>query len=224
MCARYTLTTKLEILQERFGFYTDESDIAPRFNLAPSQDAPVVIEREKRSLQMLRWGLVPYWAKDPKIGYKMINARGETIHEKPSFKTPLKIKRCLVLADGFYEWNKTEDGNKVPLRFVLKMGGPFAFAGLWDYWKNPDGADIISFTIITTGANEIMKPIHDRMPVILRSGEEDVWLDPNLNDEQKLLPLLKPYPSDEMRFYEVSTLVNSPQNDVPKCIEPLEKQ
>ena len=170
---------------------------------------------------MMRWGLVPFWAKEASIGYKMINAKGETITEKPSFRKPFKEKRCLVLGDGFYEWNKPDKKNKIPFRFVLKSRDPFAFAGLWDAWKTPEGEMLLSFTIITTTANELMEPIHDRMPVILHEKDEGMWLDPQLNDSEKLSTLLKPYPSNEMGAYKVSTIVNSPKNDTPKCIEPI---
>ncbi len=151
----------------------------------------------------------------------MINARAETLTQKPSFKNSFKERRCLVLADGFYEWRKTEKKNiKIPMRFVLKSQEPFAFAGLWDAWQKPDGDMLLSFTIITTEANDLMQPIHDRMPVILREKDEDIWLDPDLKDVKKLIPLLTPYPSDMMEGYEVSTLVNSPKNDSPECIKP----
>jgi len=221
MCGRYTQTTDLETLQGRFGFVASGVTLEPRYNIAPTQEAPVVVREDTRILKMMKWGLVPYWAKDESIGYKMINARAETLTQKPSFKKPFKERRCLVLADGFYEWRKTEKkGFKVPMRFVLKGREPFSFAGLWDVWQKPDGEKLLSFTIITTEANDLMRPIHDRMPVILPKEDEDLWLDPDLKDVNKLVPLLTPYPSDTMDFYEVSTLVNSPENDIPECIEP----
>ena len=170
---------------------------------------------------MMRWGLVPFWAKEPSIGYKMINAKSETLTEKPSFRKPFKEKRCLVLADGFYEWEKTDKKNKVPYRFVLKNRQPFAFAGLWDVWKTPEGDTLLSFTIITTRANELMERIHDRMPVILNEKDEAKWLDPEFKDTDKLSSLLQPYPSEQMVAYKVSTIVNSPKNDTPSCIEPV---
>ena len=170
---------------------------------------------------MMRWGLVPFWAKEASIGYKMINAKSETLAEKPSFRKPFKEKRCLVLADGFYEWEKTDKKNKVPYRFVLKNRQPFAFAGLWDVWKTPEGDTLLSFTIITTRANELMERIHDRMPVILNEKDEAKWLDPEFKDTDKLSSLLQPYPSEQMVAYKVSTIVNSPKNDTPSCIEPV---
>jgi putative SOS response-associated peptidase YedK len=220
MCGRYTLTTKLEILQNRFGFAAGGITLELRYNIAPGQEAPIVVREDTKTLRMMRWGLVPYWAKEDSIGYKMINARAETLTQKPSFKNSFKGRRCLVLADGFYEWRKTEKKSvKIPMRFVLKSREPFAFAGLWDAWQKPDGDILLSFTIITTEANDLMRSIHDRMPVILREKDEGMWLDPDLKDVKKLIPLLTPYPSDMMEGYEVSTLVNSPKNDTPECIE-----
>src|SRR3990170_4558902 len=226
MCGRMTLTTDKDDLQSRFG-YTDDSRVLfkPRYNIAPSQDSPVVtVKEDNRVLIMMRWGLIPFWAKEASIGYKMINAKSETIAEKPSFRKPFKEKRCLVLADGFYEWTKTDKKNKVPFRFVLKTKKPFAFAGLWDAWKSPEGEILLSFTIITTTANELMEPIHDRMPVILHEKDESLWLDPEFKDTNKLAALLKPFPSDMMEAYRVSTIVNSPKNDSPDCIRPVLSQ
>ena len=218
-----TLTTDKDDLQSRFG-YTDDSRVLfkPRYNIAPSQESPVVtVKEDNRVLIMMRWGLIPFWAKEASIGYKMINAKAETVHEKPSFRKSFKDKRCLVLADGFYEWTKTDKKNKIPFRFVLKTKEPFAFAGLWDAWKTPEGEMLLTFTIITTNANELMEPIHDRMPVILHEKDEALWLDPEFKDANKLTALLKPFPSDKMEAYRVSTIVNSPKNDTPKCIEPV---
>ncbi len=223
MCGRYTQTIDIEKLQLRFGFefFMEEIDSIPRYNIAPTQLAPVVVHNEIRLLKMFRWGLVPYWAKDMKIGSKLINARAETITEKPSFKKPFKNKRCLVVTDGFYEWKKSADKKtKSPYRFTLISQEPFAFAGLWDSWKSPEGDEIESFTIITTSANELMLPIHHRMPVILNQKDEEKWIDPNYKDTDKLIALLKPYDSDLMSAYPVSTIVNSPNNDSAECIEP----
>lgn len=181
-----------------------------------------MIWEEIRLCRLIRWGLVPHWAKEEAIGYKMINARAETIAEKPSYRKSFERRRCLVLADGFYEWQKV-DGlkQKIPMRIMLKNKEPFAFAGLWDVWKKPDGGELRSFTIITTEPNDFMKAIHNRMPVILRQKDEEMWLDPDLKDTSKLLPLLVPFASKEMDAYEVSTIVNSPQNDDPQCIAPV---
>jgi putative SOS response-associated peptidase YedK len=226
MCGRFTQYNEEDEFEDRFNFSNPAGiPFKKRFNIAPSQNVPVVVvEEDNRLLKLMRWGLVPFWAKEPSIGYKMINARAETITEKASFKNPLKKKRCLVLASGFYEWIKTQKkSTKTPLYFRLKSKEPFAFAGLWDEWKQPDSDKLLSFTIITTGPNELMKPIHDRMPIILHQKDENMWLDPELTDFDKLLPLLRPYPSDQMEAYEVSSIVNSPKNDIPECIKPVEQ-
>ena len=225
MCGRITLSTDKDDLQSRWGFIDPSGvldSIKPRYNIAPSQKSPVLtVNEDRRVLNMMRWGLIPFWAKEASIGYKMINAKSETLAEKPSFRKPFKEKRCLVLADGFYEWEKTDKKNKVPYRFVLKNRQPFAFAGLWDVWKTPEGDTLLSFTIITTRANELMERIHDRMPVILNEKDEAKWLDPEFKDTDKLSSLLQPYPSEQMVAYKVSTIVNSPKNDTPSCIEPV---
>ena len=190
MCGRITLSTDKDDLQSRWGFIDPSGVldlIKPRYNIAPSQNSPtLVVKEDRRVLVMMRWGLVPFWAKEASIGYKMINAKSETLTEKPSFRKPFKEKRCLVLADGFYEWEKTDKKNKVPYRFVLKNRQPFAFAGLWDVWKTPEGDTLLSFTIITTRANELMERIHDRMPVILNEKDEAKWLDPEFKDTSSL--------------------------------------
>ena len=225
MCGRITLSTDKDDLQSRWGFIDPSGVldlIKPRYNIAPSQNSPtLVVKEDRRVLVMMRWGLVPFWAKEASIGYKIINAKSETLTEKPSFRKPFKEKHCLVLADGFYEWEKTDKKNKVPYRFILKNRQPFAFAGLWDVWKTPEGDTLLSFTIITTRANELMERIHDRMPVILNEKDEAKWLDPEFKDTDKLSSLLQPYPSEQMVAYKVSTIVNSPKNDTPSCIEPV---
>ncbi len=192
--------------------------LKPRFNIAPSQLHPViVIEDDHRVLKMMKWGLVPSWAKDEKIGYKMINARSEGIETKPSFRAAFKRHRCLVPTTGFYEWKKVDANTKQPYFIRLKSGGPFSFAGLWEVW-GPDKLE--TFTIITTENNELIEPIHTRMPVILHEKDEAVWLDPELRNVDQLKELLKPYPSNEMEMYEVSTIVNSPKNESPDCMKP----
>lgn len=219
MCGRFVKTTDKDDLQSRFGFEDPVGVLLePRYNIAPTQLHPVVIvQDDKRVLRMMKWGLVPHWAKEPGIGYKMINARAEGIEEKPSFRTPFRKRRCLVIANGFYEWKKLDPKTKVPYLIRLRSGKPFAFAGLWEKWdKGPEPLE--TFTIITTENNELIEPIHNRMPVILHEKDESLWLDPELKDPEKLIPLLKPYPSEEMELYEVSTIVNSPRNDVPECI------
>ena len=169
----------------------------------------------------MRWGLIPFWAKDAKIGYRMINARGETVAEKPSFRTALRKRRCLILADGFYEWQKLGGKQKRPMRITLKSGEPFAFAGLWETWKNPEGETVKSCTIITTSANDYLRPIHDRMPVILPPEMESFWLDKEIDDPIALTSAIAPYPDDEMEAFEVSPLVNNTRNKVPEVMSPV---
>lgn len=194
--------------------------MAPRYNIAPTQEAAVVRRSgDARSLSLLRWGLVPFWAKDPGIGNRMINARSETVGEKPSFRTSFRRKRCLVAASGFYEWQRTE-GRKQPWHFRMRGGGPFAMAGLWDSWDKGEGL-LETFTILTTEPNELVARAHQRMPVVLRPADHRLWLDPSVEDTERLGELLVPYPADEMEGFPVSTLVNSPANDSPSCIEPL---
>ncbi|MEQ9617746.1 MAG: SOS response-associated peptidase [Deltaproteobacteria bacterium] len=220
MCGRFVRSTDKDDLQSRFGF-TDPQGVLlePRYNIAPSQMHPVVIvEDDQRVLKLTRWSLVPFWAKNTNIGYKMINAKAEGIENKNSFKNPLRKRRCLVLADGFYEWKKTDKKSKIPYFIRLSSGEPFAFAGLWDIWTKGE-EPLTTFTIITTDNNELLKPIHNQMPVILHQKDEGTWLDPELKDPEKLKPLLKPYPSKEMEMYEVSTIVNSPKNDIPECVK-----
>ena len=224
MCGRFTIAEDVELLQERFEFENTQIDFKPRYNLAPGQEAPVVVMEDTRCLEMMRWGLVPFWAKEISTGYKMINARAETLAQKPSFSRSFKEKRCLVLADGFFEWKKVEGSNsKIPMRLVLKDREPFAFAGLWDEWQPPDGDELRSFTIITTEANDIIRPIHERMPVILRKEDEVKWLDPDIKDPEKLSKLLISYPSGMMYAHEVSSRINSPKNDSPECIREISR-
>ncbi len=221
MCGRFTVTVGIEALRKRFGFEQPEFELLPRFNLAPSQDAPVVLAREgKRSLSLFRWGLIPSWAKDAKIGGQMINARCETVAEKPSFRASFAKRRCLVLADGFYEWKQVAPNLKWPMRIVLKSREPFAFAGLWDEWRSPEGKPVRTFTILTTAASESMKELHDRVPVILNREYEPLWLDPKA-DAKSLGNALIPPADDALEVYSVSPLVNSPKADVPACIDPM---
>ncbi|WP_027410007.1 SOS response-associated peptidase [Anoxybacteroides tepidamans] len=219
MCGRFSLTADVRQLQALFHFVLSEP-IPPRFNIAPSQAVLTVVEENgERIGKMMKWGLVPSWASDPKIGWKMINARAETVDEKASFRQALKRRRCLILADGFYEWKKIET-KKIPYRFTLRNGEPFAFAGLWEKWDKQE-KPLYTCTIITTAANELVGQIHDRMPVILPPDEQEAWLDPELEDTDYVKSLLRPYSASEMNMYEVSTIVNSPKNDVSACIEPL---
>ncbi len=218
MCGRYTLKTPVEALAKRFEV-KDVSSVVPSYNIAPTQEvASVLSENGVRALEMLHWGLIPSWADDPEIGSRMINARAETVPEKPSFRRAFRSRRCLILADGFYEWRKT-GGGKQPHYIRLEDGSPFAFAGLWESWKN--GREIRSCAIITTEANEIVGEIHDRMPVILHPEDYDLWLDPDFDEKDPLTTLLKPYPASEMEAYPVSRYVNSPSNDDPGCVQPV---
>ncbi|RMH21606.1 MAG: SOS response-associated peptidase [Acidobacteria bacterium] len=219
MCGRYTLTDPDELVEALDAEVKGE--LRPRFNVAPTQEAPAVRVRRDtggRVVMPLRWGLIPFWAKDAAIGNRMINARAETVAEKPAFRTSLRRKRCGVLADGFYEWRK-EDGGKQPYFIHLKGRRPFLMAGLWDRWeKGPEGP-IDSFTIITTDANERLRELHHRMPVILPEDAWATWLDPELDEAAELIPLLRPCAPGDVDFYPVSRMVNRPQNDVPACVE-----
>ena len=223
MCGRFAQRKPIQDILERFNILDPEEVLfEPRYNIAPTQYSPVVIiENDQRILRLMKWGLVPFWSKDSKTGYKMINARSETLAQKTSFKRLLPSRRCLIVTDGFYEWAKLAKG-KAPMRFLLKGGEPFAFAGLWDRWKKPDGNELRTYTIITTQANELLKPVHDRMPVILNREAEEKWLDPEWKDSQKLGELLKPFAADQMESYYVSPMVNSPKNDLIQCIQPVD--
>ena len=219
MCGRYTLTSPIEVLVEEFGLSGLLPELRPSYNVAPGQGVAAVLdEGDGRRLELLKWGLVPSWAKDPAIGNRMINARSETAAEKPSFKRAMKQRRCLIVADGFYEWRKT-GGVKQPYHAKMQDGKPFAFAGLWEDWER-DGEAIRSCTILTTEANGLMREVHERMPVILPPESYATWLDPETRDPAPLLPLLIPYPSGAMETYPVSHAVNSPSNDGPVCVEP----
>lgn len=226
MCGRFTLRSDPETLTETFpGFTTPAVDeMSPRYNIAPSQGVAVVANNGENRVEFFQWGLVPSWAKDPKIGNRMINARAETLAEKPSFRTPYKRRRCLVLTDGFYEW-KAEPGSKSKTPFYIRLRSekPFAFAGLWEAWSpNIDDDPLLSCTIITTSPNALMETIHRRMPVILEPDAYNLWLDPSDQPPKQLDGLLKPYPADEMEAYPVSRLVNRPSNDSPDCIAPAD--
>lgn len=216
MCGRYTETAGAAALARRFGIAETSLELAPRYNLAPSQQAPVVAGAP-RALAMMRWGLVPRWAKEPKIGYKMINARAEGLASSPAFREAYRARRCLVPADGFYEWHG-EKGAKVPLRYTLKDGGLFAFAGLWESRRDPAGKELRTFTIVTTASNELIRPMHDRMPVILGREAEDIWLDPSVREPARLAPLLRPFPSDAMAVRQASPAVNSARIDEPELL------
>jgi putative SOS response-associated peptidase YedK len=191
----------------------------PRYNLAPTQLMPVVINDGQRVLDAYRWGLIPSWAKEAAIGNKLINARCETVSEKPSFRSAFKRRRCLVLVDGWYEWKQTTKP-KTPFFFHRKDRKPLALAGLWEEWTAPDTGEVVrTCALITTGPNALMEPIHDRMPVILPQGAQELWLRPEALEASVLQPLLVPFVEDALTAYEVARVVNSPSNDVPACVE-----
>ncbi|OGO40266.1 MAG: hypothetical protein A2Z04_09340 [Chloroflexi bacterium RBG_16_57_9] len=221
MCGRFTLTVDTTELGETFTQLNLPADLTPRYNIAPSQAIAVVTNSGQNRVEFFRWGLIPSWAKDPSIGNRMINARAESLSEKPAFRAAYKRRRCLILADGFYEWRK-EPGRKTktPMYVRLSSGKPFAFAGLWEAWRTPDESTLLSCTIITTTPNSLVEQIHNRMPVILDPQAYDLWLDPADQDPKVLAEWLKPYPAGQMTAYAVSTVVNNPAIDVPECIVP----
>jgi len=221
MCGRFTNHTPAKIYAQIFSATLDGIETPPRFNIAPSDNvlACRVVADGERKLVTLKWGLVPFWAKEPKIGYKMINARAETVATKPAFRAAFRHRRCLICADGFYEWKPTKQG-KQPYHIRLIGGQPFAFAGLWEHWEREDQT-IESCTVIVTDANELVNPIHDRMPVILSPDNYDRWLDPTNTDISELQQLLRPFPADEMESYPVSKAVNRAGQDDPRMIEPI---
>ena len=214
MCGRYSFILEDEMIKERFGVTVRSAIYKARYNCAPTQDLAVISNEKPGELSLYRWGLIPFWAKEASIGNKMINAKSETILEKPSFKAPFKSRRCLVLADGFFEWKK--DPVKTPYRITRKDGSAFAMAGIWDQWTSPDGEIIHSFSILTTGPNTLMEKIHNRMPVILDREGEKRWIG-NENPE-KLLELLRPCNPSLLTAFPVSTKVNSPRNDTPEIL------
>lgn len=224
MCGRFSRKEQLAQIVSRFRALNvlDDGPFAnlPRYNIAPSHIAPVVVsDGDAPTIRALQWGLVPAWETRARVG-QMINARAETLTEKPSFRRLLFTRRCVVPANGFYEWAK-EGRTRIPMHFRLRSGEMFGFAGLWDRWTPAKGLPLETFTILTTASNELLAPIHNRMPVILRREDEDRWLDPVLSDQARLVPILRPYPADEMEGYEVSRAVNSPLNDGPECVRPV---
>lgn len=222
MCGRYTLTKPGKTLQAHFAFMEPKFGHKERYNIAPTQEAPVVIRQEsKLELHSLRWGLVPAWAKDETLGSRMINARAETIQEKPSFKEPFKTKRCLVPADGFIEWENTKGGKK-PHYFTLQNNALFAFAGIWSEWKK-NGGWLRTFSIITTDCNALVHPIHHRMPVLLAPENYNTWLDTS-TETATLKSLLTPFPADSMERIAISKEINSAKNDRAECLQPAGKE
>ena len=221
MCGRFTLHHPADEVVERFAVDQAGMDLAPRYNIAPSQPVAVVLQRDTRVLEAFKWGLVPSWAKDPKIGNRMINARGETLGEKPAYRNALKRRRCLIPASGFYEWKKAGD-QRLPTYIHRRDTRLLALAGLWEEWHPPEGDPLHSCTIITTSANEFMAGIHHRMPVIFHPEQEAAWLDPELQEVDDLVALLQPDPDPDLEAHPVSRQVNRPGFDDPACIQPVE--
>jgi putative SOS response-associated peptidase YedK len=224
MCGRFTLIADPDLIQTTFLLDSVPQDMAPRFNIAPTQPVLVRTNEGERRAEWMRWGLIPPWAKDASLGNKLINARADTLAEKPSFRNAFRKRRCLIFADGFYEWQKV-GSDKRPIYIRLDDGEPFAMAGLWEVWKIPlTGEWVRSCTIVTTGANAFMSEYHHRMPVILDPMARDAWLSPEDLPPEALMPYLEPYfDNDAMSAYEVSRLVNNPANEVPECIVPVEQ-
>ncbi|HHV65098.1 MAG TPA: SOS response-associated peptidase [Peptococcaceae bacterium] len=222
MCGRFVLTLTIQEVAEILNVI-GEIDWTPKYNIAPKQEIPAVASDGQNRLELFQWGLIPYWANKQTNWSGMINARAETIDIKPSFKHWLSRQRCLIPANGFYEWKKV-GRSKIPYFFKLNNRKLFCFAGIWDAWKSPEGKIFKTCAIITTVANEIMSPIHNRMPVILEQEQEGIWLNPSMTDFLELKSLLNPYPAELMNAYQVSTYVNSIYNDTSKCIEPVMEQ
>lgn len=225
MCGRFTLRATASVIAEQFALF-EVPPFTARFNIAPTQPAPVIRlqpdqAEPRRELVWLRWGLVPSWAKDPTLGSRLINARADTVAEKPAFRTALRRRRCLVAADGFYEWCPA-GRTKQPHFIHLCDDRPFGFAGLWEEWEGPDHSLLETCTLLTTESNELIRPLHDRMPVILPPDAYPVWLDRTIEDPRQLASLLVPYPSQGMEAYPVGSFVNSPRHDSPQCIDRIE--
>ena len=219
MCGRYTLTVEFPILIQTFPQFSFSEIHSPRYNIAPTQLVLAVANDGKYQANNFRWGLIPHWAKDSSIGNRMINARSETLAEKTSFKMPYRKQRCLILTDGFYEWVKNDNGEKIPFHVHLASKKPFTFAGLWERWLSPtEDTEIKTCTIINTAANKFMSGFHHRMPAIIKSENHDHWLSPRVYQPSDLTNLLTPYPDDDLVAYPVSKWVNSSKNDGPNCI------
>jgi len=218
MCGRFVRYSSIHDIVKEFNAKGPEFDLPPGYNIAPSHEVAIVMNDGKKRLTLCKWGFVPSWAKDPAIGNRMINARAESVADKPGFRHAFKSARVLIPADGFYEW-KHEGKTKTPLYIYLKKGKPFGLAGLMSLWTSPEGMKVCTCTIITTEANKLLGPIHDRMPVIIHKADEDLWLDPANQDKDILMSLLKPYEAEEMDYYGVSTRVNSPSHNAPDCIK-----
>ncbi len=225
MCGRFTLAKPAQSIAELF-LTLEFEDIEPRYNIAPTQPVLTVLndpESRRRAPRLMHWGLIPFWAKDVKIAYKLINARSETAAEKPSFRAAFKYRRCLIPCDGFYEWKKLDERRKQPYYIQAHGGGLFAIAGLWEHWSGPGGEEIDSCTLLTTDANQTMAPVHDRMPVILNRDDFAMWLDPDVHEKGPLQALCKPAPDDLLTMRPVSAYVSRAGNEGPRCIEPLKE-
>jgi putative SOS response-associated peptidase YedK len=221
MCGRFALTAPASTITEIFQVDV-LPEVLPRYNVAPSQSvAAVVQDGGLRQMRTFRWGLIPSWAKDAKIAYQTINARGETVDTKPAFRSAFKRRRCLILADGFYEWKRLSKTEKVPHLIQVTGGRPFAMAGLWERWVSPEGDEVFSASIVTTGPNALMAPIHDRMPVILDAASWDTWLDPDNHDVASLRELLVPFDAERMQERTVSSEVNNARHEGPSVQEPF---
>ena len=221
MCGRFTLTADAKAIQKAFDLDNISGELQPRYNIAPSQPVAIITNQNPNELTYVKWGLVPSWSKDPAIGNKMINARSETAAEKPSFRSAFKRRRCLIPADGFFEWT-TRDKKKVPMYIHLEDNAVFGFAGLWEVWQSPDGSELQTCTILTAEPNDLIRQYHHRMAVILEPDTYDTWLSPDELPTDALMPLMTAYPQEKMRVYEVSTDVNRPINDNPSVIEPYQ--
>jgi putative SOS response-associated peptidase YedK len=218
MCGRYTQRADAKKLAEAFGV-AEVPAVEPRYNIAPTQQILGVYESaDGRQMRFYKWGLVPSWAKDASMGSRLINARSETVAEKPAFRDAFKKRRCIIPADGFYEWQKTE-GRKQPFFFCLRDESPFGFAGLWERWEGDGGQVINSCTILTTEANEVLRPVHERMPVILHRDDYELWLDADVRKLDLVREVLRPYPAEEMKSYPVSPSINSPRSQGAELIE-----
>ncbi len=222
MCGRFSLGASATTLVAQFALFEAPS-WTPRYNIAPTQEVLVVVRdptNAQRQARLYRWGLIPSWAKDPAIGNQLINAKAETAATKPAFRSAFRKRRCLILADGFFEWKK-ENRHKQPYYIRLEDGRPFAFAGLWEHWEGPEGKAIDSCTILTATPNDLLRPLHHRMAVIMGPEDYDLWLDPAIQEAERLQPLLRSYPAEAMTAYPVSTRVNNPANDSPDLVESL---
>lgn len=224
MCGRYRLSRRKQAIEEYFGSVSGDEDWTPRYNIAPTQAVPVIRQSPKepiRELSLMKWGLIPHWAKDSSIAASTINAKSETVATKPAFRDPFRLRRCLIPADGFYEWKRTGT-SKQPLCFEVNDGELFAFAALWDGWKDASGEWVKTCSILTTTPNAVTSAVHDRMPVILEPDRYDLWLDPGMTNINELSELLKPYDARLMRCYPVSTRVNHVANDDEGCSKPID--